>query len=281
MVGPSFARQHGADLRGQVDDVVEERVVAPEPRRGAQCGARLAHFGAVEEPLGAAQLVGHPGVGEGLFVQLGLGVRTEEDRDLARGDTGGDEVADAAGGALGLGGLVRVLGVDGFGARGPLGDQLQAVLGGPAAGLGEQAVGEVNDLGRGAVVAYELDDGGPGMAGAEVEKVVGSCTGERIDRLAGVADDTEAVALAEPQVQQTLLQRADVLVLVDHEVLVLRADLLRDVVAVLKDGDRQQQDVLEVDDRAVPLEVFVGSVELGDFGWVAGASRPAFAAAAA
>lgn len=171
-------------------------VVGAEAGGGAQGRTCFAHLGAVEEPFGSAQLVGHSRVGEGLFVDLGLGVRAEEDRDFARGDAGGDEVADAAGGALGLGGFVRVFGVDGLGAPGTLGDQFQAVVGGAATGLGEQAVGEVHDLGRGAVVADELDDGGSGVAGAEVEQVVGSCTGERVDRLAGVADDAEAVALA-------------------------------------------------------------------------------------
>lgn len=51
--------------------------------------------------------------------------------------------------------------------------------------------------------------------------------------------------------------------------LVLGADLLGDVLPVLQDGDGQQQDVLEVDDGAVPLEVLVGGVELGDLGGVA------------
>ena len=74
---------------------------------------------------------------------------------------------------------------------------------------------------------------------------------------------------AEPQVQQPLLERADVLVLVDDEVLVLRADLVRDVGAVLQDADREQQHVLEVDDAAVALELLVRRVDLGDLGRVA------------
>lgn len=119
------------------------------------------------------------------------------------------------------------------------------------------------------------------MAGAEVEQVVGGCSGERVDRLAGVADDAQVVPLAEPQVQEALLEGADVLVLVNHEVLVLGADLLGDVVPVLEDGDSQQQDVFEVDDGAVPLEVLVDGVELGDLCRVAGVSRPALAAAGA
>lgn len=231
------------------------------------------HLGPVEEALGSAQLVGHRDIGEGLFVDLGLRVRTDQDRDLARGDAGGDEVADAAGRAFGLGRLVGVLGVAGFGARGALGDQLQAVVGGAPAGLGEQAVGEVDDLGGGAVVPDEFDDRGSGVAGAEVEEVVGGRAGEGVDGLAGVTDDAEAVALAEPQFEEALLEGADVLVLVDHEVLVLGADRFGDLVLVLEDGDGQQQDVLEVNDAAVAFEVLVRGVELGDLGAVAGASR--------
>ncbi|MDH6496706.1 hypothetical protein M2156_002925 [Streptomyces sp. SAI-149] len=160
--------------------------------------------------------------------------------------------------------------MDGLGAGPPLGDQFQPVVGGAAAGLGEQAVGEMDDLGGGAVVADQLDDGGAGVAGAEVEQMVGSCASERIDRLAGVTDDAQAVPLPEPQLQQALLEGADVLVLVDDEVLVLGTDLFGDVVPVLEDGDGQQQHVLEVDDGTVALEVLVGGVELGDLGRRAG-----------
>lgn len=108
------------------------------------------------------------------------------------------------------------------------------------------------------------------MAAAEVEQMVGGCSRERIDRLAGVADHAQVVAVPEPQLQQTLLQGADVLVLVDHEVLVLGADLLGDIVPVLEDGHRQQQHVLEVDDGARTLEVLVGGVQLRDLRRVAG-----------
>ena len=122
------------------------------------------------------------------------------------------------------------------------------MLGGPAAGLGEQPVGEVDHLGGGAVVADQLDDRGAGVAGAEVQQMVGGGAGEGVDRLAGVADHAQAVPVAEPQLQQPLLQRADVLVLVDHEVLVLAAHLVGDVVPVLEHADGEQQHVLEVDD---------------------------------
>ncbi|CAM5541905.1 hypothetical protein SGRIM128S_05982 [Streptomyces griseomycini] len=267
---PALARQHGAHLGGQVGGVVEKGVVAAEAGRSPQGDARLAHLGAVEEPLGATQLVGHPGVGEGLLVGLGLGVRAEQDGDLARRDPGVDQLTDAVRRPLGLRGLVGVLGEHRLGPRRTLGDEFQPVVGGAAGGLCEQAVGQTDDLGGRAVVTDQLDDGGSGMADAEVEQVVGGCARERVDGLTGVTDHAQVLPVAEPQLQQSLLERADVLVLVDHEVLVLGADLLRDVVPVLQDGDGQQQHVLEVDDGALALEVLVGGVQLGDLGGVAG-----------
>lgn len=119
------------------------------------------------------------------------------------------------------------------------------------------------------------------MAGAEVEEVVGGGAGEGVDGLAGVADDAEVVAVAEPEFEESLLEGADVLVFVDHEVLVLGADLFGDVVAVLEDADGEQEYVFEVDEGAVALERFVGRVDLGGLGVVAGVRRPVLAAAAA
>lgn len=192
------------------------------------------------------------------------------------GDARGDEVADAAGGALGLGRFVAVLDVLRFGPGVALGDEFQPVVGGAAAGLGEQSVGQVDDLRGGAVVADQLDHGRLGVADPEVQQVLGGGAGERVDRLAGVADDAEAVAVPQPEFEEALLEGADVLVLVDDEVLVLGADVVGDVPAVLEDADGEEQDVLEVDDAPVPLELFVAGVDLGQFGRVAGGVALAF-----
>ena len=59
--------------------------------------------------------------------------------------------------------------------------------------------------------------------------MLGRGAGEGVDRLVGVADHAQVVAVAEPGVEQALLQRRDVLVLVDDEVPVAAADLLGDV----------------------------------------------------
>lgn len=145
--GPALGGEHGPHLGRQVDHVVEQGVVPAEAGRAAQGGSRLPYLLALEEPLRAPELVGHPGVGECLFVDLRLGVDPVQDGDLAGGNARSDEVADPARGALGLGRLVRVLRVDGLGARVALGDQFQPVFGGASTGLIEQAVGQVHDLG--------------------------------------------------------------------------------------------------------------------------------------
>ena len=58
-----------------------------------------------------------------------------------------------------------------------------------------------------------------------------------------------------------MLERGDVLVLVDDEVLVLAADLGRDVLAAAQHADHGQQDVLEVDDAALVLGGLVAGVD--------------------
>ena len=75
----------------------------------------------------------------------------------------------------------------------------------------------------------EPDDDGVREAPTKAEQVVGRGAGEGVDRLVGVADHAQVVAAAQPGVEQALLQRRDVLVLVDDEVPVPAPDLLGDV----------------------------------------------------
>ena len=70
---------------------------------------------------------------------------------------------------------------------------------------------------------------------------------ERVDRLVVVADDAEVVAVAEPQVEQPLLQQVHVLVLVDGERAVLRAERLARTAVLLEEPHRELEQVLEVD----------------------------------
>lgn len=105
--------------------------------------------------------------------------------------------------------------------------------------------------------------------------MVGRRTREGVDGLARVADDAELFAPAEPLVEDELLERGDVLVLVDHEVPVLAADRLGDGVVRGEHVPQHEQDVFEVDDRPLRLDLFVGGDEAGDCAVVeAGGSRP-------
>ena len=119
-------------------------------------------------------------------------------------------------------------------------------------------VGEADDGRVGAVVAHEAHRARPRVVAGEAQQVLGGGAGEGVDGLGDVTDDAQLAAPAQPQVQQALLERGDVLVLVDDEVAVLLTDRGGDVVALLEDADREQQDVLEVDDAARGLDVLVG-----------------------
>ena len=101
----------------------------------------------------------------------------------------------------------------------------QRLLG--AAEARDEPVRELEHLRRRAVVLLEPDDERVREAARHAEQVLGAGAGERVDRLVVVADDAEVVAVAEPEVEQRLLQQVDVLVLVDGERAVLRAERRR------------------------------------------------------
>ena len=82
-------------------------------------------------------------------------------------------------------------------------------------------------------------------------------TGEAVDRLVVVADDAEVVAIAEPEVEQRLLEQVDVLVLVDGERLPARAHGRERLLVVLERTDREPEQVLEVDRARLGLPLLV------------------------
>ncbi len=143
---------------------------------------------------------------------------------------------------------------------------MQLAAGHPAARRGDHLVGQRHHLRSGTVVALQADHGRVGEAAGEVEQVARRGAGERVDGLVGVADDGEVVAVTEPGVEHPLLQRGDVLVLVDHEAAVAVAELLGHGRVVLDRGRGVQQQVVEVQQRdavAVGLELLVAGVDGG------------------
>ena len=92
-----------------------------------------------------------------------------------------------------------------------------------------QAVGQLDDLRRRAVVALAAGRPSPSGTGGGSRAGARRCAGEGVDRLVRIADDAQVVAIAQPGIEQPLLQRGDVLVLVDDEMAVARPHLLGDV----------------------------------------------------
>ena len=167
-------------------------------------------------------------------------VRTTEDRHfLERHSELADRRDDLA--SLGLGGREGAH----DGRRAVVERRAQHLLG--AAELRDKAVRQLEHLRRRAVVLLEPHNERVRVATRHFEQVLRARARERVDRLVVVADDAEVVALAEPVLEQLLLEQVDVLVLVDGECSVLRAeDVARELVA-LEELHGELEQVLEVD----------------------------------
>ena len=113
--------------------------------------------------------------------------------------------------------------------------------------LRHEPVRELEDLRRRAVVLFE-----PEGAALHLQQVFRGRAGEGVDRLVVVADDAELVAVAEPALEQRLLEQVDVLVLVDRERPVARAEGVCRRRVLVVEPDRQLEQVLEVD-ASLPL----------------------------
>ena len=112
---------------------------------------------------------------------------------------------------------------------------------------GEEPVREGEDLRAAPVVAVQGHLAGRREAGREARQERRRRAGERVDRLVLVADDAEVVAVAEPELQQALLERVRVLVLVDAEPAVARPDRLGRRGVGLEEVDRPGEHVVEVE----------------------------------
>ena len=267
LLAPALAPQHhpgiGADVAGEIGPL--------GAGGGAQHDDGAFDLVPLEEALTAAHQVADTGIGQGPLDRLGLGVGAVQDGDLTERHTTGAQPADLLDHARGLGDVVLIILEVHGGPAGTLRDELNGAGGkhqrpAPAARTRQHPVGQRHDLRGGPVVAAQPDRAGTGVAGCETGQEAGSGAGEGVDRLRDVPDDAQLTAPPQPQVQEALLERGDVLVLVDHEVLVLAAHLIGDVLAVQEDADHQEEDVLEIDDSALGLGLLVSRQHLGDGG---------------
>ena len=206
----------------------------------------VADLAALEKALATADLVDNAGIGKSLLEALGLGVDAVQDGDLGGGNALVEQAEHLAGDLVRLG-FFRLVGVKRrLWAGGPDALQFQAGAGRAVLSLGDDPVGQVRDLRRGAVVALQLDHRGVVVGAGEIQQVFRRGAGKRVDGLVGVAHHGEIVALAQPRVEHPLLQRGDVLVLVHDEGAVLVAELVGDRRGVFQSPGEVEQQVVEV-----------------------------------
>ena len=203
----------------------------------------------------AAHLERDPGEREGLLVVLRARVQAVEHRHLLVRDALAGEAPHLADDELGLGQPVGLHQGQRLLAAGP--DGAQHLL--RAAQLGHEPVRDREDLRRRAVVLLEPHDERAGKARGHRQEILRRRARERVDRLVVVADDAEVVAVAEPALEERLLQQVDVLVLVDRERAVALAEGRQRRLVLVEQADRQLEQVFEVDEPAFGLPRLVGA----------------------
>ena len=250
--GQADAGEHVPDRVGQRITGIGGRLAPGGPAEQHQ---RLADHGPVVEALGAADHVGQAGFGQRQLEPLGVGVDPDQDRDLAGRHARGHERPDPVGHPGRLRGVVGVLGEHRPGPR--------RALRGQRRGRPDQLVGHGHHLGRGPVVAHQPDHGRAGELRGEPGQVGRGGAGEGVDHLVRVADHAQVVAVAEPRLEQQLLQRVHILELVHDEVPEDVAYLVGRGPAVDQDGGGQLEHGLEVDQVPFPSQLLVGGVDRG------------------
>ncbi len=189
------------------------------------------------------------------FGELLVGPREHGD---VGGATASGERAHQFGDAGGLGGSG---GERSHSDVGPVGPGAAGVVG--LARRGERGGAGAHHLRRAAVVGGEPHDGDAGVAHLHLRegRVVGAVPA--VDRLAGVADEAQIGSPAADRLEHGVLQRVEVLRLVDEQVAEPPTDEVGEGgVAMCRVEDPGQQ-VVEVEDAAPALQPFVRGDEVG------------------
>ena len=122
---------------------------------------------------------------------------------------------------------------------------------------GEDVGTGLDDLGRAAMVRRQPDDLDPREPVADLDQQarVGAVEGE--DRLRRVADEEQVVVVVAQEIDEPVLDRVQVLRLVDEQMPEAPSSGGGEVVVVLQRVDGEAEHVVEVDDTAPPLVVAV------------------------
>ena len=115
----------------------------------------------------------------------------------------------------------------------------------------------LHDLRRAAVVHRQPDHLDAGEAGLHVDEEGRIGAVEPVDRLRRITDEEQVVAPGAEQVDEPVLERVQVLRLVDQHMAVAPAQGVGEVGGVLQLADRVGEHVVEVDDAPAALELLV------------------------
>ena len=212
-------------------------------------GERVLDFLALVEPDAADDLVGDALAHQRVFDRSRLRVGP-----VQHGDRGVDVVGQrGASGSRDEVGLLELV------AAAEVGDARAALAVGPevlvlaVAVLADDGRRGVEDDLRRAVVALELDDRRFGEVVLEVEDVAEVGAAPLVDRLVRIADDAQVAMDLGEAADQQVLRPVGVLVLVDHHEPELPGVLRADLLGLLEQLDRLQQQVVEIE-RVALLE---------------------------
>ena len=120
---------------------------------------------------------------------------------------------------------------------------------------GEDMHARPNDLWSTAVVDREPDDLDPGKAGLDVDQERRVGTVESVDRLCRIANQEQVITTGAEKVDEPMLQRVEVLGLVDQEVPESPPQRVGELRVVLHVTNDERQHVVEIDDAALALEL--------------------------
>ena len=121
----------------------------------------------------------------------------------------------------------------------------------------------LHDLRGAAVVHRQADDLDAGEAGLDVDEQGGIGTVEPVDGLRRIADEEQVVASGAEEIDEPVLERVEVLGLVDEHVAVAPAERIGEVGRVLQLADRVGEHVVEIDHAPPALELLVARVRRG------------------
>ena len=121
----------------------------------------------------------------------------------------------------------------------------------------------LHDLRGAAVVRRQANDLDAGEAGLDVDEQGGIGTVEPVDGLRRIADEEQVVASGAEEIDEPVLERVEVLGLVDQHVAVAPAERIGEVGRVLQLADRVGEHVVEIDHAPTALELLVARIRRG------------------